>query len=708
MMTASALTLPECDRLVASASVLQEQGDLLGAERLLRQVLSAFPAHPQGLHLAGILAHLSGQTELGLRLIERGIEGNPGAGLFYANAGEMARMLGRTKTAIEMGRKAVELEPGNANAWSNLGIALYDSGQWDEAERAHERALELAPQHTGSLNNMGSIWLARAEDDKAMAYYRAALDVNPAQVDPLNNLGAILLKQGRPAEAVAHLEAAVRVGGRHLGALCNLARGYCEVGRAVDAGPLLQIAAQLAPNSLNVLWASVLYTRGIGEFALALAQVERARSLYPDVMDLVALRMHLLMHLDRIDEALVEVDALLLACDKPNKDLLAIRAALHGARGESDAVRELLEPVLESLGHAPVLCYSLASAQKVKADAPVWKALSALETADKFDSVEDEVYFRYAMGKSLDDLGRTEEAFAQYQKANALKRSQFRYQIEAEEERFAAMATHFNAGLFERHGGRGHASEAPIFIVGMMRSGTSLMEQILASHPDVYGAGELTDFGLQVHEAAQLASQTDMRHGVASDQWGVCLSPAQLQAWGTQYLDRVARRGGEEYAAAQRFTDKLPNNFILIGLIRLVFPNARIIHMMRDPLDTCWSCYTQFFQWSHAYTCDLVELGRYYKAYEQLMAHWRQVLPPGAMLEVQYEELVKNQEQMTRQVLAYCGLEWNDACLQFHKTERSIRTASQFQVKQPMNMRSVLRSRQYEPMLGELVAALKA
>lgn len=226
------------------------------------------------------------------------------------------------------------------------------------------------------------------------------------------------------------------------------------------------------------------------------------------------------------------------------------------------------------------------------------------------------------------------------------------------------------------------------------------MEQIIASHPEVYGAGELQDFMIATKEFSSLVEKLDF---APVSHWFDQIEPMQLQAWGETYLQRVHERAG----SCETFTDKLPLNFKLVGLIHLVFPNAKIIHMKRDPLDTCWSCYTQSFAGAHPYTFDLTELGRYYKAYLTLMAHWREVLSPGAMLEVQYEDLVNNQEQVSRQVLDYCGLEWNDACLQFHKTQRSVRTASQYQVKQPMNRQSVLRSRKYEPMLGELLSALK-
>jgi tetratricopeptide (TPR) repeat protein len=700
MKSASALTLPDCDRLVHSASELQSRGDYGGAERLLRQALNAFPSHPHGLHMAGILAHISGLTELGFRLIERAIEGNPSIGLFFANAGEMARMLGNKKMAISMGKRAVELEPQNANAWSNLGIALYDDGQLDEAERCHQKALEIDGAHTGSLNNLGSIWHARKSDDKAIGFYESTLKVNSSQVDALNNLGSIMLERKQLPKAVNYLEAALCQRGDHLGALCNLARAYSEIGKPVEAAPLLERAMRLAPEALHVLWASASYYQSVGEYELALKQADRALRLFPRAWELGALRADLLASLDRTDEATAELKKMVQDGVGPAKELTLQHADMLAANGDSQAVIELLEPMTQEIRNEPAYFYHRVMAQKISADSPIWTEMSAMSDPGGLTSTRDKLFYHFAMAKALDDLGQAEQAFTQYQLACDLKRSQFDYQVETDELFFESMASALSAQFISRLKGGGHSSHAPIFIVGMMRSGTSLMEQIIASHPEVSGAGELPDFVIATQEFSQMLEKWDF---APVAHWFNQIDPAQLQAWGNEYLQRAARRVRVE----TRFVDKLPMNFKLLGLIHLVFPNAKIIHMKRDPVDTCWSCYTQYFgSAALAFTFNLAEMGRYYRAYEGLMAHWRRVLPSGAMLEVQYEDLVERQEEVSRQVLAYCGLEWNDACLQFHKTERTIRTASQYQVKQPMNKSSVQRSRKYEPWLGELITAL--
>jgi sulfotransferase family protein len=248
----------------------------------------------------------------------------------------------------------------------------------------------------------------------------------------------------------------------------------------------------------------------------------------------------------------------------------------------------------------------------------------------------------------------------------------------------------FTGELMRSHEGRGERSCVPVFILGMLRSGTTLVEQILASHPKVFGAGEVDDFN-KVIAALHFPEVVSLMSG------------EQLRQLGASYV------GGIRVAApvVERITNKSPGNFRFTGLIHMMLPNARIIHTRRDPIDTCLSCFSKLFVGNHPYAYDLEELGRYYRAYEALMAHWRSVLPPNVMLEVQYEEVVADLEGQARRIVAHCGLEWDALCLAFHQTERPVRTASATQVRQPIYKSSVGRWRAYEPFLGPLLAELK-
>jgi hypothetical protein len=255
----------------------------------------------------------------------------------------------------------------------------------------------------------------------------------------------------------------------------------------------------------------------------------------------------------------------------------------------------------------------------------------------------------------------------------------------------------FTAELMRANRGAGDPSSLPVFIFGMPRSGTTLVEQILASHPQVFGAGEIADFTQAIAGLGGVAAQAQYSPEALSR-----LPDEDLRRLGASYVERIRRLA----PAAARIANKTPGNFHFAGLIHLALPNARLIHTRRDPVDTCLSCFQQMFPETLSYTFDLAELGRYYRAYEAVMAHWRAALPSGAMLEVQYEEVVADLEGQARRIVAHCGLEWDPRCLSFHETERPVRTASVMQVRQPIYTSSVGRWRAYEAFLGPLLAEL--
>jgi Sulfotransferase family len=259
------------------------------------------------------------------------------------------------------------------------------------------------------------------------------------------------------------------------------------------------------------------------------------------------------------------------------------------------------------------------------------------------------------------------------------------------------VADRFAPDFFRKAAGHGDDSWAPIFIVGMPRSGTTLMEQVLASHSKVFGAGELETFKELVGECAQRRKVPPAYPDLVA-----LLPPEEMTELGRQYTTRVRALAPE----AAHIVDKMPLNFLFVGLIHAAFPRARIINTRRDPLDNCVSCYSLLFTGAQPFAYDLAELGHYYRGYERVMEHWHKVLPPGILMDVQYEDLVDDLEGVSRRVLAHCGLDWEDACLDFHRTERTVRTASLMQVREPIYRRSIGSWRRYEKHLGPLCAAL--
>ena len=307
------------------------------------------------------------------------------------------------------------------------------------------------------------------------------------------------------------------------------------------------------------------------------------------------------------------------------------------------------------------------------------------------------MHLRFALGKAYDDLQRYDEAFDNLEQGCAIKRRSSVYN-EGETlrlvERIKSVVTRSVVELLQGHG---VAGAQPIFVLGMPRSGTTLIEQIIASHPEVTGAGELREVNDALGEFRMGRASRTPYPELMGD-----LNPAELAKFGQKYLERALRHA----PAAARFTDKMPTNFFFLGLIRLAMPNAKIIHVNRNPVDTCLSCYSKLFSGEVNYTYDLSELGRYYRAYHGLMQHWRTVLPAGSFLDVQYEDVVSDIETQARRILDYCGLTWDAHVLDFHLNERPIKTASTAQVRQPIYRSSMGRWRHYEKHLGPLLHEL--
>jgi hypothetical protein len=310
---------------------------------------------------------------------------------------------------------------------------------------------------------------------------------------------------------------------------------------------------------------------------------------------------------------------------------------------------------------------------------------------------DERLLLEFALGKAWMDVGDGERAFAHLRAGNRQKRAGYSYDVKADADWFEAIIKGMTLESMAELAGAGDPSELPVFVVGMPRSGTTLVEQILASHGQVHGAGELLvleELLGRDWERDDLA-ETYLRRVPG-------LSRPELANLGRAYAERVSALAPDK----SRIVDKSPGNFRLAGLVSLMLPNARIIHCRRDPIDTCFSCYARNFSTRVRYAFDLTELGLYYRAYESLMAHWRTVLPADRFIEVDYESVVSDLEHEARRMIAFCGLEWDEACLSFHSSRRLVRTISVNQVRRPLYRSSVARWKPYERHLGALIEAL--
>ena len=374
-----------------------------------------------------------------------------------------------------------------------------------------------------------------------------------------------------------------------------------------------------------------------------------------------------------------------LAIDPTSVEALSLLGELHADNGRFSESEALFQRAIAIDPDFPFAFYGIATHRKMTPDDGAWlRGAEALLT--KRLPLRHEISLRYALGKYFDDVKQYDEAFGNYRLANELtKRYGSSYDREKLTARVDKIIGHFDAEFLHRHRAGGSGSELPVFIIGMPRSGTSLTEQILASHPAVFGAGELTFWG------AAFADREKAGLGRLAE-----AGPIRIVA--SDYLGRLTALSG----GAQRVIDKMPANFLYAGLIHAAFPRARIIHMQRHPIDTSLSIYFQNFFNMGPYANDFDNLAHYYREYRRIVAHWRTVLPATTLLEVPYEALVADQEGWTRKMLDFLGLPWDPKCLDFHRTERVVITTSKWQVRQKIHSASAGRWKNYEKFLGPL------
>jgi len=524
-----------------------------------------------------------------------------------------------------------------------------DPSAAEQAAAHHARGIELIRAHRLS---------------EAVECFRQAIALRPDHAQAHNNLAGLLRALNRPNDAIAHYRQALAIepeyaeGHGNLGVLLAEHKRYDEA--IAHYRRALAINPELAAVHVN-----------LGRAFAALERSEDALAAYDKALAIAA------------DAATVYADrgVELTALGRAAEACVAFQTAVALSPGTAE------------------FHYLLANSKIFVEGDRQLAVMEQLAAALAARPAHEQLHLGFALAKAYEDLGAHDRCVRHLLRANRLKRQSIPYDEAAVLGELARVRATFGTALLARAGAGGNPSSVPVFIVGMPRSGTTLVEQILASHPNVAGGGERSDLS----DALATVSRSDpplarFPEGVVS--WG----DATLQRLGELYLAAIAR--GD--ARTLRITDKTPSNFALIGLIRLALPNARIIHVRRDPLDTCLSCFSKLFAGDVPFAYDFGELGRYYRAYDATMAHWRRVLPDGAMLELDYETLVADLEATTRRMLDHCGLAWDAACLDFHQTKRAVRTASALQVRQPVHRRAIGRWQVSPELLAPLLEGLNA
>ena len=556
---------------------------------------------------------------------------------------------------------ARQRNPRTAQGWHKCGLVEAALGHQAEALVSYDRAVALEPGHADAHRNRGNVLGDLRRFTEAVASYDRAIALRPDDAQAHNNRGGALRDLNRFAEALASYDRAIALRPDDADAHYNRANVLCDLRQLNEALASYDRAIVLRPHHVGAYNNRGNALRDLKRFDEALTNFNRAIALKPDLVAAYNNVGNMLGELGRLEEA-----------------------------------RQLFASAIERTPRAVSHYYYLSAFKRFTVGDPHLAAMEQLARDMPALPDDERIRLHFALAKGYADLGEHERSFHHIREGNALKRRRIVYN-EAETLRSMARIRSVFTDELMRVGGNGHPTHVPVFIVGMPRSGSTLVEQILASHPMVFGAGELRDFGGCVARLVDRSgAPVHFPDGVQT------LAAEHFHRLGADYLGRIRTF----HPTAQRITDKMPGNFNFVGLIHLALPNARIIHTRRDPIDICLSCFSRLFASGHQYAYDLRELARYYRAYEAQMAHWRRVLPAGVMLEVQYEDVVADLEGQARRIVAHCDLEWDEACLAFHSTERAVRTFSNSQVRQPIYGDSIGRWQPYAKLLGPLFEEL--
>ncbi len=680
------------------AAALHQAGRIEEAARAYQAILVADPGNLDAQIYLGVLHLGEGRAAEAEKLLRQAVEGAPQSSEALANLATALQAQGQLEAAVGFYERALEARADLADARFSLAACLQALGRLDDAASSYQSLLAADPAHPEANYGFATLLAQRGRGDESMKFYRAALAADPEFAEAAVGLGRLLLRDDAPGEAMGCYRTALNVDPDYVEARIGLATALARFDRDQEATEQFHAALAIAPdnedarNGLGIL----LDRRQLHAEAISQYQAVLARN--PDQVDALAGMANVLKNTGRHTDALSSARRVVAL--RPN---FAPAAALLGSIlaeiGEMDEAQSELRRSIALAPGRPETLYHLALLAKVRpGDGTVDALEAALARADTLPP-RDKCLLYFAFAKALDDVGERDRGFETLLRGNAIKRAHNPYVEAGTLGAMRRIPTVFTAEFLAARQLQGKASSVPVFIVGMPRSGTTLVEQVLASHHAVFGAGERSDLSRLVR---QMSAERIGAAGYPEAVW--TLTAQQLHQMGSDYLTGLRSLAPQ----AARITDKMPGNFLFAGLIHLILPQARIIHTRRDPVDTCLSCFSKLFAGDQAFSYDLAELGRYYRGYDRLMAHWRAVLPADVFMEVDYEAMVDDFENQARHIVAHCGLDWDPACLEFYKTSRPVHTASMTQVRQPIYRGSVGRWRPREALLRPLLEALEA
>tara|TARA_X000000368_G_scaffold412461_1_gene398877 strand:- start:50 stop:2053 length:2004 start_codon:yes stop_codon:yes gene_type:complete len=653
----------ESDNQVSLETAYRNAADLLTknefnlAEQQLSEILKKFPDDPNALRLSGVSSLEQEKPEVALIPLQKAIRVAPEFLQAHENLAQAWTQLGDLKKAETCFKKCLEIDPSNFTNWKSLGDVLADQRKDDEADKAYKNAISTDKKYLDLQKAMSQV--QKGNLGEAERIYREILSDDPNNVDALRLLALLASRTGAVDQAINMLENCTKIAPDYALAWENLAKMY----RQKDDPDSLQKAAFCFSKATELRpdWAEG--WAGLGTMQTRSSQHKEGIESYRKSIELKA--------------------------NQPRVHL-SLGHVYKTTGNQEECINSYNEAISfdNNFGEA---YWSLANLKTYKFSGE--EILNMKERVELTEVPEREkVHFLFSLGKAFEDMGSYDESFEYYKRGNDLNRGRTTYDPKAIEALSERLKLFFTEDRFNKYKGSGDNSNSPIFIVGLPRSGSTLIEQILASHSKIEGTMELPNI---MNIARKLGNSTKER--TAYPEVIDTLQGIDLADLGKSFLDETQfLRAGK-----QHFIDKMPNNFSHIGLIKLILPNAKIIDARRNPMDTCFSCFKQLFARGQAFTYDLSEIARYYLNYVNLMDHWDKVLP-GYVYRVQHEDLLNDQEGVTRDLIDFCEVDFESSTLEFYKTKRAVKTASSEQVREPINTKGLNQWKNYETHLKDL------
>ncbi len=630
------------------------------AERICRQALNAHPRDANLLCLLGASLIRQQKPKEAEHTLSRAVRIFSDFSRAHEGLAEALIMQGRLAEALETLERAAELEPGSASIRMKKAKVLTGLGQDDDATREFEESFKLTPHREDlvrglNLQRMGNV-------REAEQVFRDVLLKDPTNVDALRLMAGVAMRAKQWGDAEMLLERALELAPDYYQGWMDIGMARQEQDKTDAAIEAYRNVMRLEPHKPNGYTSAGTIYAMIGEHDEAMNLLEKAVEIDPGNFGALSGMGHVLKTVGNQDEAIAKYRE----CVQHNPD--------HGETWWSLA--------------------NLKTFRFTDDDIAIMEKRAARESLVE----EQRASFFFALGKAYEDKQDYDAAFTYYEKGNANRRQRETYDPVQTVDLHDSFIETFSKEFLTERGGVGCQSNAPILIVGLPRSGSTLIEQILASHPDVEGTHELPDLGRVARSIGLHREDRKVYPGVTP-----FLDDGEFSALGEEYLRRTERHRETDLP---RFTDKLPNNFAHVGFLSLILPNAKVINARRHPLDSCLGSFKQMFARGQPFTYDQFELAEFYAQYQRLMDHWHDVLP-GTVLDVQYEDVVDDLETQVRRILEHCELPWNDACLRFYENERAVKTASSEQVRKPIYASSKHLWRNYEAHLGPMIEVLE-